>query len=298
MSRARTAAPAGLAGRTAVARGLSYRVRSAGGAGAVPVFLLHGFAGSSRDWEEVAGALAREGYAVLAPDLPGHGETDIPKEPWRYGPEEVSLDLLQILSETGAASAHWVGYSMGGRLALYLALSHPERVASLALESASPGIEDRDEREARRAADESLARGIEARGVEWFAAHWASRPVFESQRALPPAVRERVHAARLANRAAGLSGSLRGFGQGIQPWLGDHLAGIRCPTLLVTGDRDEKYDALGTWMSLTIPDARQLTCAGAGHNVHLEQPEAYTRALLDHLARSARSAPGTASWTH
>jgi 2-succinyl-6-hydroxy-2,4-cyclohexadiene-1-carboxylate synthase len=260
--------------------------------------LLHGFAGSSRDWGRVAAGLDREGYAAIAIDLPGHGETDAPPQPWRYGAEETAQDLLQILTGTGAARAHWTGYSMGGRLALYLALSHPERVASLVLESASPGIEDPVERESRRAADESLAREIEARGAEWFAEHWASRPVFESQQRLPPATRERLRAARLANRPAGLARSLRGLGQGVQPWLGDHLGGIACPTLLVTGVLDEKYDAIGRWMSLVIPGAEQQTTPEAGHNVHLEQPEAFSRALHAHLARSAQSAPGAASWTH
>jgi 2-succinyl-6-hydroxy-2,4-cyclohexadiene-1-carboxylate synthase len=298
VSRARPIATAWTDAGTASVRGVSYRVRVAGRKGMPLVLLLHGFAGSSRDWGFIAAALAREGYAILAVDLPGHGETDAPDEPWRYGPEETGRDLVQILTMAGATSANWVGYSMGGRLALYAALSHPERIASLVLESASPGIEDPRERESRRVADESLARAIEARGVEWFAKHWAAQPVFESQRGLPPPLRERLRADRLANRTPGLAGSLRGFGQGVQPWLGDHLASIACPTLLVTGGRDEKYDAFGTWMSLVIRDAVQQTFPEAGHNVHLEQPEAFTRALLAHLARCTQSAPGPASWTH
>jgi 2-succinyl-6-hydroxy-2,4-cyclohexadiene-1-carboxylate synthase len=187
---------------------------------------------------------------------------------------------------------------MGGRLALYLALSHPACVASLVLESATPGIEDPRERESRRAADESLARAIETRGVEWFAEYWAKQPLFDSQRSLPPAARERLRAARRANRPEGLAASLRGFGQGVQPWLGDHLGAIPCPTLVLTGGLDEKFDAFGTWMSLMIPDARQQTAPRAGHNVHLEEPESYARALLAHLARSAQNAPGPTSSTH
>jgi 2-succinyl-6-hydroxy-2,4-cyclohexadiene-1-carboxylate synthase len=283
---------------TADVRGVSYRVRVAGRKGMPLVLLLHGFAGSSRDWETVAASLAGEGYAVLAVDLPGHGETDAPQEPWRYGPEETSRDLTEILARAGATSAHWVGYSMGGRLALYVALAHPERVLSLVLESVSPGIEDPREREARRASDESLAHAIEVRGVPWFAEHWAARPVFTSQQRLAPAVRDGLQSARLSNRATGLAGSLRGFGQGVQPWLGDHLESISCPTLIVTGGEDDKYDAMGIRMSLLIPDAVQQTTPGAGHNVHLERPEAFTRAVLAHLAHSARHASGPASWTH
>jgi 2-succinyl-6-hydroxy-2,4-cyclohexadiene-1-carboxylate synthase len=298
VSRVRPAPTGWTEAAAATVRGVSYRVRVAGRKGMPLVVLLHGFAGSTRDWDRAAGSLAREGYAVLAVDLPGHGETDAPSEPWRYGPEETSRDLAEILARAGATSAHWVGYSMGGRLALYVALGHPERVQSLVLEGVSPGIEDPREREARRVADESLARAIEVRGVPWFAEHWAARPIFASQQRLAPAVRDGLTSARLANRAAGLAGSLRGFGQGVQPWLGDHLSSIPCPTLIVTGGADEKYDAFGTWMSLVIPDAVQQTIPGAGHNVHLERPEAFARAVLAHLARSARRAPGPASWTH
>jgi len=302
VSRARPIASVWSEARTVVVRGLSYRVRIAGPAGApagaTPVILLHGFAGSSRDWEEIAGALGGAGHLALAVDLPGHGESAAPADPWRYGAEDMCADLLEILAGTGSSSAHWAGYSMGGRLALYLALSHPERVASLVLESASPGIEEARERDARRAADESFARAIETRGIDWFAEYWAARPLFASQARLPAEVRERLRAARLANRAEGLAGSLRGFGHGVQPWLGEHLGGIECPTLLLTGGLDEKYDDLGWWMSIRIPHARARSEPGAGHNIHLEQPETYALALLEHLAGSVRHATGPATSTH
>lgn len=298
MSRARATTGPWSEAPTLSVRGLDYRVRVAGRPGRPLVLLLHGFAGSSRDWDAMVPPLTEAEYAVMAVDLPGHGETGSPAEPWRYGAEEVCLDLTRILAEAGAASVHGAGYSMGARLALYLALAHPERVASLFLESPSPGIENASEREARRAADESLARAIETRGIEWFAEHWAGRPVFESQRRLPAETRERLRAVRLANRIEGLAGSLRGFGQGVQPWLGEHLSAVACPTLLLTGTRDEKYDALGSRMAVLMPNAEQHPIPEAGHNVHLEQPEAFTRALLAHLARSERRAAGAASWIH
>ena len=199
--------------------GLAYGVRSiepsAGtdrSAHRIPVVLLHGFAGSSEDWEDVAARLAAAGYAAHAIDLPGHGLTAAAHEPARFRPLEMARDLASVAESLGLSRAHWLGYSMGGRAALHLALSAPSAVASLTLESTSPGIADDAERAARRAADDALAAGIESRGIAWFAEHWESLPIFATQSALPEAARLAVRTRRLRQSPAGLAGSLRGFG--------------------------------------------------------------------------------------
>jgi len=172
---------------------------------------------------------------------------------------------------------------MGGRVALYAASTRPERVQSLCLESASPGIEAETARAERRIADERLAADVEARGVGWFADAWAELPIFATQRALPEAARARLRARRLENDPGGLAGSLRGLGQGVQPYLGARLGAVRCPTLLVTGALDAKYTALAARMAAEFPRGRHVIVPGAGHNVHLEDADAFTRALQEHL---------------
>jgi 2-succinyl-6-hydroxy-2,4-cyclohexadiene-1-carboxylate synthase len=284
--------------RTLAARGLAYRVLVSGDPRArTPVALLHGFAGSAEDWSDVADLLEREGHAVIAPDLPGHGGTALPADPGRFAIEETARDLVEIAAALGARRTHWVGYSMGGRVALQLALAHPGAAASLALESASPGIAEAGDRAARRASDEALAREIEARGAAWFADHWAAQPIFDTQHALPGPVRARQRARRLLARPVGLAGSLRGLGQGAQRWLGDDLARVACRVLLLTGEMDPRYGALADRMAAALPRAERGVVPGAGHNVHLEQPGAFGRALLAHLARAAMDAPAPARTT-
>lgn len=267
----------------ALIRGLRYGVRERGTEGAPAIALLHGFAGSSSDWEPAMDALARAGFRALAFDLPGHGRTGRPPVASRYEIEETALDLVALLDRSGAGAAHWIGYSMGGRVALYVAATMPERVHSLCLESASPGIEGAAARAARRAEDDRLAADIESRGVAWFAEAWADLPIFATQRALPAATREALRERRLANDASALAGSLRGLGQGVQPYLGSRLGDVRCATLLLTGALDAKYTALAARMAAEFPRARHVAVPGAGHNVHLEDAGAFERALLEHL---------------
>src|SRR5947207_6907447 len=200
--------------------------------------LLHGFSGSSLDWAEIATKLRAMDRGVVAIDLVGHGKTQSPPDPARYTLAETARDLDEIASRLGVSEADWVGYSMGGRVALHVALAHPTRVRSLVLESASAGIEDAHSREKRRESDNALARRIEERGVEWFADYWSALPLFETQWELPPATLAALRRRRLANLPAGLADSLRGMGQGASEYVGGRLLDLRCDVLLLAGARD------------------------------------------------------------
>ena len=279
--------------------GLSYGVRLTGAVGAAraTVVMLHGFSGSSEDWAEIAAALHAAGYAGVGIDLPGHGRTGVPANPHRFAMAETARDLGTLIATLGIARAHWIGYSMGGRVALYLGVTEPARVASLILESASPGIAEESARKERRARDEALAAEIASRGVRWFVDYWEKLPVFASQHGLPDEARGAQRARRLRNSAAGLAGSLRGLGQGAQEFLGPRLGSVRCPTLLLAGALDPKYAALAQRMAAAMPDAEVTLVPGAGHNIHLEQPGAFCRAVLDRLDRIAAAPDHTASLT-
>jgi 2-succinyl-6-hydroxy-2,4-cyclohexadiene-1-carboxylate synthase len=232
------------------------------------IVLLHGFTQTGRSWEPTIAALG-ERYRALAPDLRGHGEAAAAR-PVSF--EAVRADVLALAPERFALC----GYSMGGRIALSLALAAPSRVARLVLVGASPGLAGLDERRSRRAADEALADRIEREGIEAFAASWSSLPLFEGQ---PPAVAAAAHAMRLAQSPAGLAAALRGLGTGVMEPLWQRLPELRIPVALVVGERDAKFRALAERMAAALPDATLHVVPGAGHAVQLERPAAVAALL-------------------
>ncbi|MGH7681331.1 MAG: 2-succinyl-6-hydroxy-2,4-cyclohexadiene-1-carboxylate synthase [Candidatus Eiseniibacteriota bacterium] len=263
----------------------STRIARAQGRRRGSAVLLHGFAGSSADWTDAAVALAAEGFDALGIDLPGHGGTTIPAVRSAWSVSDLLRDLVEVTSALDFAPSHWIGYSMGGRTALHVALAHSSVATSLVLESTSPGIASDTERAARQSEDEALAATIEARGIDWFVSHWEAIPIFDSQRQLSSAVLAAQRERRRANQPGGLVASLRHMGQGAMMPVGHRLAEVACPALLIAGALDPKYQTHAAQMAAAIPGAEARTIPGAGHNVHLEQPEAFQRAVLDHLDR-------------
>lgn len=265
--------------------GLAYHYVEAGEGPAV--LLLHGFTGSGENWQRLLAALA-DGYRTIALDLPGHGQSEAPADPGRYGMATVAADIGALLAHLGCGPAHLLGYSMGGRLALYLALTAPARWRSLILESASPGLATTAERVERQARDEALAAWIEAEGIEAFVDRWEGLPLFASQQRLPEGVRQAHRAGRLRNRPQGLANSLRGMGTGVQPSLWALLAKLTLPTLLIAGALDEKFVGMAQRMAALLaarpPHPRLEIVADAGHTVHLERPDVYANLVREWVA--------------
>ncbi len=247
-----------------------------------PLVLLHGFMGSTRTWSDHLAAFT-ERYQVIAPDLLGHGLSNSPAHPARYSMACCIADLAAILDYYHLDRVHLLGYSLGGRIALSFAVKHPARVASMVLESASPGIGDALERRKRVAADEALAERLERDGLAAFVDYWERLPLFASQTHLPGHIRAVLHSLRMQNNVEGLANSLRGVGSGAQPSLWDQLPGLGVPSLLVVGALDAKFIDIGQATVQRLPKARLVVVPGAGHTVHLEQPAAFDRLVLDHL---------------
>lgn len=254
--------------------------------GRVPLVLLHGFTGTGKAWEGPARALRQADY-VLAPDLPGHGATELELSEADFGFDAACTALVRVLDDREIETCAVHGYSLGGRLALYFALERPERVAALSLESASPGLASTAERSARRHADAELACFAKERGIEAFVDRWERTPVLASQRRIPATERARLRELRLGNRAEGLAASLRAMGAGAQPYLGDRLGEIAVPVLVMAGSDDEKFAAIAEKMATGTPTATLHMIAGAGHSPHLERTEAWAQAVDAWLERAA-----------
>jgi 2-succinyl-6-hydroxy-2,4-cyclohexadiene-1-carboxylate synthase len=229
------------------------------------VVFLHGFTQTRQSWRQT---IAAGRYRAIAPDLPGHGQAAE-----RLASFAACAAYVRALAD---GPCTLVGYSMGGRIALYTALAMPELVERLVLVGASPGIEDAAEREQRRRADAELADRIEEIGVEAFAEEWGAQPLFAGQDARVSAA---AHADRLRNTAGGLAAALRGLGTGVMEPLWGRLDELQMPVTLVVGQRDTKFRAIAERMAPAISGSRIELVAGAGHAVQLERPEAVAAAV-------------------
>ena len=231
------------------------------------VRLVHGFTQTKRSWENIEARLSRE-WDVQAVDVPD-------------GLDFVgTADTLGIRSGPGA----WVGYSMGGRLCLRLALDRPAVVERLVLISASPGIAGAAEREQRRAADERLAQQAEREGVNAFLDRWLAQPMFETLSRDAAMLDDRLR----RNTPHRIAHQLRALGQGAHDPLWSRLGDLDVPTLIITGQYDRRYGEVGAQMAKAIgANARAVTVPRAGHAVHLERPEEVAALLADWLGDEA-----------
>lgn len=235
--------------------------------------MLHGFTQNLRCWGRFADLLA-EHFRLVLVDAPGHGAS---------GHDDADLPTAaRLLGET-AGRCCYLGYSMGARICLRLALDRPDLVERLVLISASPGIEDDSAREARRISDERLARDLEQTSLDVFLRRWLANPLFAGLDEETSLFEQ-----RLANRPDGLARSLLACGQGAHPSMWPELGELRCPVLLVAGGRDTKYvrlarriaDALGGRATVAI-------VPGTSHAPHLQQPEQVAETVVRWIERTS-----------
>ncbi|MBS1848677.1 MAG: alpha/beta fold hydrolase [Actinobacteria bacterium] len=243
-----------------------------------PVVLLHGFTQTASSFDPLRQALALRGIDAEALELPGH---EIGQGPDRLVVGSLGDGADDIVRRMSPPTPRAIlGYSMGARVALQIAITHPEALRSVVLISGTAGIDDPDGRAARRAADEKLATRIEQIGSDAFLSEWLAQPMFDGL-----AVDVDMIAARATNTARGLASSLRCWGTGtMDPPLWDRLAEIEVPTLVIAGARDTKFVGLGRRLAAGIgSNARFVAVPGAGHATHLEAPDVIAGLVADHL---------------
>lgn len=242
------------------------------------ILFLHGFMGAGRDWAAISEALPER--RCLLVDLPAHGAS-VGLEDAAYTMLGATRGVLDVLDALAIERCHLVGYSMGGRLALYLALEQPERWQSVVLESASPGLRTAEAQAHRRRVDAERAAAIVANFPD-FLERWYRQPLFASLQQHPGLVK-RLVAQRLANDPAELGRSLAGMGTGAQPSLWERLSALEVPTYALAGALDPKYIALAHEMVACSPNLHATIVPRAGHNIHAERPDAYLTALSECL---------------
>lgn len=237
--------------------------------------MLHGFTGSSDTWRSLI-ASWQDRYQIITVDLPGHGRT-------RMGTprnmEACCRDLDALFQHIGLEKFHLVGYSMGGRTALSYAVSYPAMVASLILESASPGLESHQERVARITQDEKLANRILSEGIQDFVNYWENIPLFATQKRLSEEKKQMIRLERLSQCAEGLHDSLLYMGTGSQTSLWGQLPQMKIPILLLAGALDEKFIRINQRMEKLLPNAKLSIVSRAGHAIHVEESEVFGKII-------------------
>jgi pimeloyl-ACP methyl ester carboxylesterase len=258
------------------------------GTGARPLVLVHGFTGHRRDFETQLPGLAELGR-TLAPDLRGHGETGRAADPDRYTLEQLVRDAAEFLDALGIARCDLLGHSLGGMVALRLALRAPERVASLVLMDSAP-------------------RALSFLPAETFERAWAVARAVGMEK-LQALVRERAGSDPLRSEAdrrlerewgpdrywtrhrerfcAVDPEAYARLGRALleQESLVPRLGELRCPTLVMVGEGDGAFVGEAGILVEGIPDARRAVVPDAGHQPQLENPEAWLAAIRGHLAR-------------
>ena len=224
-------------------------------------------------------------YRCVSIDLPGHGESI--GESQACAMEYVATALIELVDTFDAASFSMVGYSMGGRIALYVSSIYAMRVDALVLESASPGLKTEAERAARREQDERWAQILENEGLAAFIDAWYEQPLFASLASRPELI-ERVKVRRSMNDPRALARALRGFSAGRQTPLWDEWKGNHIPALVVAGELDAKYCAIAREMEQACSTCRAAIIPCAGHNVHEEAPNEYNSAIHAFLSETIK----------
>ncbi len=231
-----------------------------------PLLLLHGFWGSLDDWQPMIAALGGE-CRCIAVDLPGHGSS---RNLGGCTFEDTADALVALLEHFKLERTSLLGYSMGGRLALYTALRHRSRFDLLMLVSASAGIIDEKERRARRRWEEAWAAKLKTQELEQTLLEWYDQPLFDSLRRSPRFAE--VLKRRAANEPQSLAEVLLRLGASAQPPLYDRLRALPMPLHLIIGELDRKYAEISQHILASNPNAVLHTVPDCGHAVHLDKP--------------------------
>jgi 2-succinyl-6-hydroxy-2,4-cyclohexadiene-1-carboxylate synthase len=233
--------------------------------------LLHGFGGTRHAWDRVIAHLNPQRYRPLALDLPGHGEAASHGGPITF---ETCVEAVLAASPERFTLC---GYSMGGRIAMHIALAAPQRITRLVLVSSSPGIEDIAERAERRRTDRRLIEELERGAFEDFIECWRAQPLFADE---PPDIGRLARADHRRNDPKRLAAAMRGLGTGEMVPLWHRLAHMQMPVAVVAGSRDAKFLALAQRMCEHLPEDSELIALVGGHALLLENPEGVAQCVV------------------
>lgn len=242
------------------------------------ILFLHGFTGSANDWKDVASKLDKR-FNKVAIDLIGHGKSSSPADIRFYVIDSIIEQTEEVIRYVGLKEVILCGYSMGGRAALSFAVSKPNLIKGLILESSSAGIKNKNERGKRKRSDEELVSYIDNNPIEDFITKWLDQEIFGTIKRFSNEKIKKIKEEKMKNSRTGLANSLRGFGTGVMPYLGSELIKLKIPALLISGGLDEKFNQINQSLRKLFPSANHEIISTAGHNTHLEEPKKFVEAI-------------------
>ncbi len=234
---------------------------------------IHGFTGSPRVWDGIG-----DDNHCLSLTLLGHG-----RDRWASAATSWDQEVETLAASLPDRGVRLVGYSLGARIALAIALRYPARVSRLLLIGGSPGLRDAQQRADRRRDDAQWSALLRTRGIGAFVDAWQAMPLWDSQRSQLASVLEGQRQQRLAHDPEQLALALDSLGTGAMPDLWPELDRLTMPVHLLTGSLDAKYAAIAAAMADRIANATLHAMDGCGHNPVLERPAQLHQFIKEHF---------------
>jgi 2-succinyl-6-hydroxy-2,4-cyclohexadiene-1-carboxylate synthase len=245
--------------------------------------LLHGFMGSSDSFRELIPDLSPFCNPITI-DLLGHGQTEGSEMHYRFASGEQKADIIKLISEQFQYPLFLHGYSMGGRLALQIALQRPDLVQGLVLESTTFGIENEQERQTRQALDARRADSISG-NFNQFLREWEKLPIFNTS-SLTQNSKTNIKEIQSNQNPLWMSNSLLGFSTGVMPCVKDQLEKLSMPVKLIAGEKDQKFTNVMGAMLNRIDNGDLEIFSNANHRVHLEKKEEFTISIKKFIQKN------------
>lgn len=264
---------------TAFINGVNLYYEEAGHA--VAMIFVHEFAGEARSWAPQVRFFSRW-YRTITFNARGYPPSDVPEDPAAYSQRQAVEDIRGVLDHLQIDKAHVVGLSMGGYAALHFGLLYPERALSLVVAGAGYGSKP-EERETFRRDCAAVAERLEREPMEKVAAMYAMGPARVQFRDKDAQGWQQFCELLTQQSAQGHALTMRRvqiMRESIYE-LGDRMARLTVPTLIVTGDEDDACLEPALYMKRTIPAAGLLVLPRSGHTINLEEPDVFNRHVLD-----------------
>lgn len=244
-----------------------------------PLICLHGFSESLNTFKHVD----IENRQLILIDQIGHGKTRAPISEEIYSLEYMTRTIHEIINRVASKPYDLLGYSMGGRQALYYAIKYPNEISALVLESASYGLMDEVDRANRRKNEKYISEQLEKFGINWFVPFWENISIFDTQKLLSDSVKDEIKQQRLSNNAEFLAMHIKKMGQGNFPYLKDKLSDLPMPILYIAGEFDYKYRDYQEVFEESCKRINTEIICGCGHNTHIEKPNVFSSTVSSFL---------------